>query len=114
MDKEYYAHLSSKRALQGYDHEKELTNVYNYQYFGTLFVGTHHQEMTFIFDTGSSWTWVPNADCPDEECARRHYDYSKSTQYRNTENKETVRYGSGEIEGFVVTDDIALSASNEY
>jgi hypothetical protein len=34
--------------------EKELTNYFNVQYYGSLFVGSQMEEMTFIFDTGSS------------------------------------------------------------
>jgi len=49
----------------GYNYEKEIENVYNYQYYATLFVGTHFQEMSFIIDTGSAWTWLPNEDCPE-------------------------------------------------
>ena len=92
----------------------ELTNVYNYQYYGTLYVGTHLQKMTFIFDTGSSWTWLPNADCPDSQCAKNHYNYKRSTSYSNSKKVETVKYGVGEIEGHVVTDHIALSSSGAY
>lgn len=51
--------------------------------------------MTFIFDTGSSWTWVPNEDCPDDQCTKRHYEYSKSNMYRDSGKKETVKYGMG-------------------
>ena len=37
--------------------------------------------MTFIFDTGSAWTWIPNKDCPDDECTKNHYDYTLSSGY---------------------------------
>ena len=70
--------------------------------------------MTFIFDTGSSWTWLPNADCPDDECAKDHYFYKKSDTYRDSGKVETVKYGVGSIEGRVVTDHIALSATGEF
>lgn len=47
----------------GYEKEVNLTNSYNYQYYGKLWIGSHLQEMTFIFDTGSAWTWIPSEDC---------------------------------------------------
>ena len=64
--------------------------------------------MSFIIDTGSSWTWLPNEDCPDSQCAKNHYNYQKSDGYKNSRKVEHVKYGSGQIEGFVVTDDMAL------
>ena len=35
-------------------YEKELTNYFNVQYYGSLYMGSERQELTFIFDTGSS------------------------------------------------------------
>ena len=69
-DKQHLSALRKKRNLKEgeYDIEKDLANIYNYQYFGDLYVGTHLQRMTFIFDTGSSWTWLPNQDCNFSEC----------------------------------------------
>ena len=55
---------NNHRMLAG--NKVNLINSYNYQYFGTLWVGSHFQPMTFIFDTGSAWTWIPSEDCPDD------------------------------------------------
>jgi hypothetical protein len=38
-------------------YEKELTNYFNVQYYGTMYLGSHMKPMTFIFDTGSS-VWM--------------------------------------------------------
>ena len=81
----------------------------NYQYFGKLWIGSQLQEMTFIFDTGSAWTWIPNSDCPDSQCTRNHYRYQVSSGYKNTGLLETVRYGIGSIKGNVVNDDISIT-----
>ena len=35
-------------------YEKTLTNYFNVQYYGDLYLGTQMTKMTFIFDTGSS------------------------------------------------------------
>ena len=35
-------------------YEKILTNYFNVQYYGDLYLGTQMTKMTFIFDTGSS------------------------------------------------------------
>ena len=70
--------------------------------------------MTFIFDTGSAWTWIPSEDCPDDQCANNHYNYKKSKGYRKTYQVEKIVYGIGEINGFVVNDDISISNSIAY
>lgn len=66
--------------------------------------------MTFIFDTGSAWTWIPSSDCPDDQCTNRHYEYMKSTGFRSTGRREQVIYGIGEIAGYVVNDDVAITS----
>ena len=70
--------------------------------------------MTFIFDTGSAWTWIPSEDCSDKECTKNHYQYHKSEGFRNTYQKEKVVYGISEISGYVVNDDIAIAPSTKY
>ena len=72
-------------------------------------MGSQMQKMSFLFDTGSPWTWVPSIHCPDSQCQGEHYNYKKSTGYRSSEKYETVRYGSGAIEGWVVNDDISIT-----
>jgi len=67
--------------------------------------------MTFIFDTGSAWTWIPNIDCPDTECTRRHYRYQDSTGYRTSSVEKEVFYGIGYVKGNIVNDDIAITNS---
>jgi hypothetical protein len=37
-----------------------LTNVSNLQYKGTLYLGNPRQKIELIFDTASSWLWVPS------------------------------------------------------
>jgi len=85
-------------------------NFYNYQYFGTLYLGSHLQEMDFIFDTGSDWTWVPNEDCPASECPMDHYKYHWSKSYEELSSySETIEYGIGMVQGYPVRDHVALT-----
>jgi hypothetical protein len=91
-----------------------LTNVHNFQYFGKLWVGTQLQEMTFIFDTGSAWTWIPSQDCPLDECPNRRYEYKYSEGFRNTGITEEVVYGIGKINGYIVNDDISISSDKKF
>jgi hypothetical protein len=79
---------------------------------GKLYVGTNFQEMSFLFDTGSAWVWVPNKDCPKDECATTNpYDYTKSTNYFDTRKSETIEYGKGFVKGTVCNDDFSLTPS---
>lgn len=85
-------------------------NLNNFQYIGDLWVGSQLQKMSFIFDTGSAWTWVPSVDCPDSQCSGEHYDFHKSKGFSDTGKVEDVTYGQGYIKGTVVNDDIAISS----
>lgn len=102
-----------RRKLEQFDHQANLVNRGNYQYYGYLWVGSHMQRMTFLFDTGSPWTWVPSIRCPDDQCRGDHYDYSKSTGFKSSNKKDEVTYGMGRIHGVVVNDDIAISEDPE-
>ena len=104
---------TSRRGLDAYKYEKKLENFYNYQFVGKLYVGSHLQEMTFLFDTGSAWVWLPNKDCPDTECPGNHYNYDLSDNYFDTRKYETVEYGQGFVNGTVSNDDFALTKSKK-
>ena len=101
-----------ERRNLAYDHNMEVANFYNYQYFATLYLGSHLQGMDFIIDTGSDNTWVPNEDCPDNECPMNHYEYHLSNSYKEYgDESKTINYGIGKVEGYIVSDHIALSQS---
>jgi hypothetical protein len=42
---------------------KTMENYFNLQYFASLYIGTGEQMLTFIYDTGSSYLWVPLNNC---------------------------------------------------
>ena len=60
--------------------------------------------MPLLFDTGSTWTWVPSSDCPDSECINSHYEWRNSTEFWSTNEFEDVTYGKGYIKGYMVID----------
>ena len=102
-----------RRLGKGFDFDKNIHNKFNFQYFATFYVGSHLQEMDFILDTGSSWTWIPDQDCPADQCKRRHYEYSKSHGFRSHKEVKEVYYGIGYIRGEIVNDDIAIDTSGK-
>ena len=67
--------------------------------------------MKFLIDTGSPWTWVPSKDCPDNECTKSHYDYTKSSSFRKSNRKIELSYFVGYIQGFIISDSISISNS---
>ena len=78
-------------------------------------MGTHLQEMDFIFDTGSSWTWIPNKDCSEFDCGRnKRYNYEKSKKYEISKNEKEVHYGVGSITGYIASDSIAITNSTQF
>ena len=60
--------------------------------------------MKFLFDTGSSWLWVPSIDCPKDQCINDHYDYKKSTEFKSLDKKDKIKYGIGSVDGTVCND----------
>jgi hypothetical protein len=66
--------------------------------------------MTVIFDTGSAWTWLPNENCPDDQCANNHYRFDKSTTYVDQGQEDEVFYGKGYVKGNIANDDIAVTS----
>ncbi|CDW83892.1 eukaryotic aspartyl protease family protein [Stylonychia lemnae] len=89
--------------------EKDLQNYYNVQYYGKLFMGSQQEEMTLIFDTGSSWLWVPSQNCKDCHTKAKLYDTKKSYKYRQVGTTPlNVRYGAGNVWGYKSQDQVCL------
>ena len=72
-----------------------------------LFVGTHFQPMTFIIDTGSTWSWLTSEDC--RVCPGNHYQYHKSTDFKSYDVVESIKYMKGKVSGKVVHDSVSLT-----
>lgn len=99
----------TKHRQLAFEYEVDLINQFNFQYLTQLWVGSHLQKMTFIIDTGSQWTWIPSADCPDEQCINDHYRYSESQGYYASQVEKEIFYGSGYVKGKIVNDDISIN-----
>jgi len=79
-----------------------------------LFVGSRLQSLSFIFDTGSGWTWAPTSACPKTQCTKNRFDYRVSKNFKNSSDTEIVNYGIGSIKGWVVNDDIAIKQNINF
>mmetsp|Transcript_17739 Transcript_17739/g.12676 ORF Transcript_17739/g.12676 Transcript_17739/m.12676 type:complete len:245 (+) Transcript_17739:319-1053(+) len=97
--------------MEQYDdqvYEKELTNYFNVQYYGTLYIGSQLEDMTFIFDTGSSWFWAPTVDCLDCHKSEK-YDPSLSSTYQKLSDTPIyVGYGTGSAYGLLSAEQACL------
>ncbi|XP_046672774.1 aspartic proteinase A2-like [Homalodisca vitripennis] len=90
-----------------------LRDVQDLYYYGTMDVGTPPQTIRVLFDTGSSDLWVPsNKICSNDTnyCSNHNtYTHNKSSTYKTSGKKFHVKYGSGEVYGFVSQDNIAVA-----
>jgi len=99
----------------GYDsqgdasHGVPLTNFANAQYFAEIGLGSPPQTFKVILDTGSSNLWVPGKSCSSIACfLHSKYDSSASSTYKANGTDFEIRYGSGELSGFISQDTLTI------
>ncbi|KAJ3445950.1 beta-site app-cleaving enzyme isoform a-related [Anaeramoeba flamelloides] len=85
----------------------DLNNYMNTQYYGNIQIGTPPQNFKTLFDTGSSNLWVPSSKCNTIACILHdRYDHTKSSTYVKNGESLDIKYGSGEIKGFLSQDSV--------
>ena len=84
----------------------DLINNYNLEYVGPMFLGDKLKEVQVVYDTGSDWLVVGNA----EECVTcdsTPYDSSDVKSFKPIENSDMeLTYGSAYVMGFMATDNV--------
>ncbi|XP_072399512.1 lysosomal aspartic protease-like [Diabrotica undecimpunctata] len=94
--------------------EVPLINMNNEYYYGEIGIGTPPQKFNVIFDTGSADLWVPSSKCDiyegDKNACLNHtqYDASKSSTYLENGRPYHIKYGEGELEGFLSEDNVEV------
>lgn len=88
--------------------EKSVSNYQNLQYLATLYIGESKKEMSFIYDTGSTYLWLPLSNCTG--CPSGNL-YSPASTFENTGTRDSIQYGSGYVEGVVGYEVVAPTQS---
>lgn len=85
---------------------KDVINFQDLQYVATLYVGEDKKQMTFIYDTGSTFLWLPLNNCTS--CPTNNL-YTPTSTFSSNGEKDGIVYGSGSVNGTLATDIIALT-----
>lgn len=77
-----------------------------------MFVGNPPQLVRGLFDTGSTNTWVLNSavDLGNGQTKERSYNNLTSSTAHYTPQKAQIFFGSGNLAGHFITDDIRLGS----
>eukprot|EP00747_Dinoflagellata_sp_TGD_P211149 gnl/TRDRNA2_/TRDRNA2_84354_c0_seq1.p1 gnl/TRDRNA2_/TRDRNA2_84354_c0~~gnl/TRDRNA2_/TRDRNA2_84354_c0_seq1.p1 ORF type:complete len:436 (+),score=100.48 gnl/TRDRNA2_/TRDRNA2_84354_c0_seq1:160-1467(+) len=114
---------SKRSSLKSRMHAK-CKEVHASEYFGKITIGTPPQEFSVVFDTGSGNLLMPSKQCTDEACtSHKRFDSALSTTavgiaYSEDPDKPavpggdrdvvTITFGTGEISGVFVKDNICI------
>eukprot|EP01084_Bolivina_argentea_P045724 84151_1 len=90
----------------------DLYNFKDTQYYGQIAIGTPKQSFLALFDTGSSNLWVPSESC--RNCgAHNKYNSNDSSTYVTNGTEFKIRYGSGQLSGFLSSDMVFVGDLND-
>ncbi|XP_057583134.1 pregnancy-associated glycoprotein 2-like [Hippopotamus amphibius kiboko] len=86
-----------------------LRNYLDLCYIGNITIGTPPQEIRVVFDTSSSFMWVPAIYCHNPFC--RTHDFFKpqlSTTFKFSDQSFNLKYSTGMIVGNLVYDTVRI------
>jgi cathepsin D len=90
----------------------ELINAQDVQYYGPATVGSNNQVFNMVYDTGSSWFWVPETDCTGCPTEDNRFNPLTSTTYQGTGERKQLSYGKGFAAGEIGSDQIGLEQTD--
>ncbi|XP_065205494.1 uncharacterized protein LOC135835248 [Planococcus citri] len=100
-------------------HIIHLKRSANLAYYGAISIGTPPQPFQVVFDTRSSWLWVPSAFCNiSEPCPKQghhHYDHRNSKTYLGSSESfshNKLAHIEGWVNGFTSNDTVSVAGLN--
>ena len=82
----------------------------DFSYFATVTFGSNNKPLQLLLDSGAANTWVMGSDCTTKSCETHStYGPSDSTTLKVSSNTFAFSYGSGEVSGVIVTDNMAFA-----
>jgi len=90
-----------------------ITNDEETAYFSEVKFGSNSRPFTLVIDTGSSDTWIPADTCRSRACLEhKTYGSKDSKTLVATTRTFGIRYGSGQVEGTIVSDNVSFAGFN--
>jgi hypothetical protein len=82
----------------------------DYSYFIKAEVGSKNKQIYMLLDTGAGSSWVMGADCTDAPCSMHTtFGQDDSSTYTDAGKPFSISYGSGTVNGSLVTDTISVA-----
>jgi len=93
--------------------EWRYTNDEETAYFSEVKFGSNNTAFTLVIDTGSSDTWISSDTCRSRAClVHKTYGSKDSKTLVKTTRTFGIRYGSGQVEGSIVSDSVSFAGFN--
>ncbi|KAH8929211.1 acid protease [Atractiella rhizophila] len=109
-------HLGSSRRSSQTKRQKPVSDISisnglnDALYYISASIGTPPQTFSFIADTGSSDFWVASAACSDCPSNVSAFNAAASNTSQTNETPFNIRYGTGQAQGLLYTDTLAMGA----
>ncbi|GAB6023676.1 hypothetical protein CHUAL_008439 [Chamberlinius hualienensis] len=90
----------------------EPLNSHNEQYYGNISIGTPAQPFLVLFDTATSFLWVPSSECNETnvECQQRNqFNSSASSTYQPNGTEFIIRYPIAGLIGHIGIDNVNVA-----
>ena len=95
------------RRLDFLENHITINNYQNLQYNGIVSLGSKQKDFRCVFDTGSSWLWVPDKSLNNNNFSNR-FDCKESDTCTTIGENIILTYGQGGGNAYLIQDQVAL------